>query len=47
MMIAHIMGIPVEETFAQLAPAGAVVVSFAALGVRAGVWRLLDRYRSR
>ena len=41
-MIAHIMGIPVEESLVQLAPAGAAV---SALMVAARAW--LTRFRRR
>jgi hypothetical protein len=41
------MGIPVEETVVQLLPTGAVVVTAAAIGVRAGVGRVLDHLRDR
>jgi hypothetical protein len=47
MMIAHIMGLPIEESVVQLVPAGAVVFSAAAIGVRAGLGRLLGHRRSR
>jgi hypothetical protein len=42
-MLAHIMGIPVEETVLQLAPAGAVTVTAFAIAGR----RVLTRLRRR
>jgi len=42
-MLAHIMGIPVEETVLQLAPAGAVTVTAFAIAGR----RLFHRLRRR
>ena len=47
MMLAHIMGVPVEETIPQLAPAGAVIVTAAAISARARLSRLLTRMRRR
>jgi hypothetical protein len=43
MIVAHIMGLPVEETVLQLAPAGAVTVTAVAIAGR----RLLSRLRRR
>ena len=43
MTVAHIMGIPVEESVLQLAPAGAAVAGALAIAGRAG----LDWIRSR
>jgi hypothetical protein len=43
MIVAHIMGLPVEETVLQLAPAGAVTVTAVAIVGR----RLLSRLRRR
>jgi len=43
MMLAHVMGIPVEESVLQLAPAGAVTVTAFAIAGR----RLLARLRRR
>ncbi len=43
MTLAHIAGIPVEETVLQLLPAGAVTVTAFAIGGR----RLLQRLRRR
>jgi hypothetical protein len=42
-MLAHIMGMPVEETVLQFAPAGAVTVTAFAIAGR----RLLSRLRRR
>jgi hypothetical protein len=33
-VIAHVMGIPVEESFLQLMPAGAVIAAAAGIAVR-------------
>jgi uncharacterized membrane protein len=41
--LAHIMGIPVEESFAQLVPAGAAMATVIAIVSRMG----LDRLRRR
>ena len=43
MIVGHIMGIPVEESVLQLAPAGAVTVTVFAIAGR----RLLFRLRRR
>jgi hypothetical protein len=43
MIVAHIMGLPVEETVLQLAPAGAVTVTAVTIASR----RLLSRLRRR
>ena len=43
MIVAHIMGIPVEESVLQFVPAGAVVVTAVAMFGRA----TLDRLRRR
>jgi hypothetical protein len=42
-IVAHIMGIPVEETLLQLAPATAAMVTAAAIAARATVERLRRR----
>jgi hypothetical protein len=42
-MLAHIMGIPVEETALDLAPAGAAMMSAVAIAGRARLGRLLNR----
>jgi hypothetical protein len=39
MMLAHVMGIPVEESVVQLAPAGAAIVTAAAIAGRLGLAR--------
>jgi uncharacterized membrane protein AbrB (regulator of aidB expression) len=44
-MLGHIMGIPVEESVLQFAPAGAVTVTAVAIAGRARLGRLLDRLR--
>jgi hypothetical protein len=46
-MLAHIMGIPVEETALDLAPAGAAMMSAVAIAGRARLGRLLNRLRRR
>jgi hypothetical protein len=40
MIPAHIMGLPIEESALQLAPAGAAMVTLVAIGGRAGLGRL-------
>jgi len=45
--IAHILGIPAEESIVQLAPAGAVVVTALALAARTTLDRLRPRRRRR
>jgi hypothetical protein len=45
-MLAHVMGIPVEESVLQLATAGTTVTAVAIAG-RATLGRLLDRLRRR
>jgi hypothetical protein len=40
MMLAHVMGIPVEESVVQLAPAGAAILTAAAIAGRLGLARL-------
>ena len=47
MMLAHIMGIPVEESVLQLAPAGAATVTVIAITGRTTLGRLLTRMRRR
>ena len=46
-MIAHIMGVPVEETFAQLAPLVAVTVAVFAVIARTALVRVRNRARRR
>jgi hypothetical protein len=45
MMLAHVMGIPVEESVVQLAPAGAAIVTSAAIAGRLGLARLRRWFR--
>jgi hypothetical protein len=45
MMLAHVMGMPVEESLVQLAPAGAAIVTTAAVASRLGLARLRRRLR--
>ena len=47
MIIGHIMGLPIEETVLQLAPAGAVTVTAAAFVGRAKLARLVRHVRRR
>jgi hypothetical protein len=47
MMLAHIMGIPVEESVLPLAPAGAAIVTALAIAGRTSVGRLRRRLRRR
>ena len=44
-MLAHLLGIPIEESVLQLAPAGAVMVSAVAIAGRASLGRLRRRLR--
>ena len=46
-MIAHIVGIPVEETFAQIAPLVAVTVAVFAVIARTTLVRVRNRVRRR
>ncbi|HZO98098.1 MAG TPA: hypothetical protein VFB42_12075 [Gaiellaceae bacterium] len=43
MIVGHAMGLPVEETVLQLAPAGAAIATAAAIGARAALARLRRR----
>jgi hypothetical protein len=43
--LAHIIGIPVEESILQLAPAGAATVTAVAIAGRTTLSRLLTRLR--
>jgi hypothetical protein len=42
-IVAHIMGIPVEESVLQLVPAGAAILAVVGIGARTA----LDRFRRR
>jgi hypothetical protein len=42
-MLAHIMGIPVEESILQLAPAGAAIVTALGIAGRTALGRLRRR----
>jgi hypothetical protein len=44
-MLAHVMGLPVEESVLQLGPAGAATATLLALAGRAELARLLARLR--
>jgi hypothetical protein len=43
MIVAHIMGVPIEESVLQLAPAGAATVTLAAIAARTTLGRLRRR----
>ena len=43
MIVAHVTGVPVEETILQFAPAGAALVTAFAIAARASLARLLRR----
>ena len=47
MIVAHVMGVPLEETVLQLAPAGAATLTALALAGRARLGRLVTRLRGR
>jgi hypothetical protein len=47
MMVAHIMGIPFEESVLQLAPAGAAMATAVAIAGRTGLGRIQRRLRRR
>ncbi len=47
MILGHIIGIPVEESVLQLAPAGAAIVTAVAIAGRTGLDRLRRRLRHR
>jgi hypothetical protein len=47
MIVAHIMGIPVEESVLQLAPAGAAMVTVVAIAGRRTLGSLRRRFRHR
>jgi hypothetical protein len=44
-ILGHIMGLPVEESVLQLAPAGAATTTLLALAGRTGLGRLLEWLR--
>jgi hypothetical protein len=44
MMIAHVMGLPVEESVLQLAPTGAAIVTAVAIAGRTTLGRLRRRF---
>jgi uncharacterized membrane protein SpoIIM required for sporulation len=46
-IVGHIMGIPVEESVLQLAPAGVAMVTAVAIAGRAGLGRLRRRLHHR
>ena len=43
MIVAHVMGLPVEESVLQLVPVGATVITAVAIAGRAAVGRLRHR----
>jgi hypothetical protein len=45
MIVAHVAGIPLEETLVQLAPAGAATVAALAIAGRTTLGRLQRRFR--
>ena len=47
MIVAHVMGIPIEESVLQLAPAGVAMVTAVAIAGRASLSRLRRRLRYR
>jgi hypothetical protein len=47
MILGHIIGIPVEESVLQLAPAGAAIATAVAIAGRASLGRLRRRLRHR
>ena len=47
MIVAHVMGIPIEESILQLAPAGAAMLTAVAIAIRASLGRLRRRFRHR
>ena len=47
MIVGHVLGIPVEESVLQLAPAGAATATLIAMAGRAELGRLLARLRKR
>jgi hypothetical protein len=47
MIVGHIMGIPVEESVLQLAPAGAAIATAVAIAGRTGLGQLRRRLRHR
>jgi hypothetical protein len=46
-MLAHVIGMPVEETVLQVAPAAAAAATLLAINARDGLSRLRDRLRRR
>jgi hypothetical protein len=46
MIVAHLMGLPIEETASQLAPAGAATLTVIAVVGRTWLGRLKRRLRS-
>jgi len=46
MTVAHILGLPIEESVVQLAPAGAAIATVLAIGARTSIKRLRGLSRS-
>jgi hypothetical protein len=46
-IVAHIMGIPIEESVVQLAPAGAAIATALAIAARTSIGRLRRLSRRR
>jgi hypothetical protein len=46
-IVAHVMGLPIEESVLQLAPAGAAMATAVAIAGRASLGRLRRRLRDR
>jgi len=44
-MLAHVMGIPIEESILQVAPAGAAMLTALGIAARASLGRLRRRLR--
>jgi hypothetical protein len=47
MMLGHVIGLPIEESVLQLAPAGAVTVTVVAIAGRSKLGRLVTWIRRR
>ena len=45
MTLAHVLGIPIEESFLLLAPSGAAMLTAVAVAGRASIGRLRRRFR--
>ena len=47
MIVAHVLGLPIEESVLQLAPAGVAIVTVLVITARATLGRLRRRLRHR